>query len=168
MFVCLNGCLPPLIYGLLEGKDRVESISISLALNMMPRTSKFSVSVWMNMLINLYQRGLMKSVACGYSVCCLLDLCLGSPVILQLWINHFSQSLYFCICKIRGSSIPCCWGSGNPAESNVKTYRIQALVQERYWCFGTNYFKNTDPLGSEWITSKPHRLVEFYYIWKGS
>ena len=51
---------------------------------------------------------------------------------------------------------------------NEKACRKQVLAQEGDWCFRTNCVKNTGPLGSGWITSKLHRLVEFYYIWKRS
>lgn len=52
----------PLIYGLFEGKDYVECISVSPALNIVPRSRRFSISLWMN-IMNLCKGDFMKIVA---------------------------------------------------------------------------------------------------------
>lgn len=66
-------CLFPLIYGLFEGKDHVECVSMFPAPNIVLRSNRFSTSLWVNMLINLHWRGFYENcggVGCGYSVAC--------------------------------------------------------------------------------------------------
>lgn len=53
----------PLICGLFEVRDHVECISISPALNIVPRSSSFSVNLWVNMWISLCQGNFRKIVA---------------------------------------------------------------------------------------------------------
>lgn len=54
------------------------------------------------------------------------------------------------------------WGGDNPAESKEKAWGVLVPTQEEYWCFGTNYFRNTGLLGTGWVTPRPHRLPVFY------
>ena len=55
-------CLFLLIYGLFEGKDHVECVSMFPAPNIVLRSNRFSTSLWVNMLINLHWRDFMKIV----------------------------------------------------------------------------------------------------------
>lgn len=68
LFACLQDCLSPLpTYGFLE-----ESIGLcgvhfhipSTELNTVARTGRFPRSVWMSVLVNVYQGDFMKIVAC--------------------------------------------------------------------------------------------------------